>query len=110
MKLVKKGECRHCGRCCDPRCPYLFFIVLRGIKEGEVLNPSKDFGKDKGTVYAVCTIFNTDRVWRHCSPEIRKKFPTKPEYRYPGCGYYFTDEKGRKIEGDCFNPPRYGKD
>jgi len=103
-KRVKKaGECRHCGRCCDPRCPYLKFIALRNIEEGEVLNPSRDFGEDKGNLKAVCEIWGTDLIWHHCNPIGRKKFPDHPKLRYPNCGYYFVDEEGKKLDVHCFS-------
>ena len=99
---VKKGFCRRCGRCCDPNCPYLTFIVLEDIPKGTELKPIRDWGLD-GKLMAVCEIFDTDIKWRQCSPRIRKSFPSIPEMRYPRCGYYFIDKRtGERVKRNVY--------
>jgi len=101
-KYEKKGECLRCGRCCDLRCPYLTFIVLEDLPKGTKLKPNRDFGKNK-KIMAVCEIFHTNKTWRHCSPRIRKSFPSIPEMRYPGCGWFFIEkETGNRVKRNCF--------
>jgi Fe-S-cluster containining protein len=71
--LIKKGQCKRCGKCCDwgldgwP-CKHLIPYKLKS-----------------GNILYICAIYPN-------RPEVCKEFPKEPGDLLPGCGFYFEEE------------------
>jgi hypothetical protein len=80
----RKGECRHCGSCCNLQCEAFEWVVLRDIKQGEKL----ETGVDKGMVRSRCNVYMS-RENIGCSIEAREGYPTSPFGMVKNCGFYW---------------------
>ena len=86
----RKGECRHCGGCCDLHCKQFRWTTLRNIKEGETI----EAGTDKGAIRSSCLLFYSTDTERGCNPHVREGYPFSPFSTLPVCGFYWV-----KLEG-----------
>lgn len=96
MGIIRKGKCRRCGRCCASRigeCPYFRFVAVKDIPKGAEISQTGE-----GTsLVSKCLIFDEPTTWRHCTPEVRKSFPSMPTQLLGNCGFWFVDDKGRRL-------------
>jgi len=96
VRMTRKGECIKCGRCCASRigeCPHFVWVALEDIPKGTII---RETGIDT-PLKAECLIFNKSVTWRRCTPEVRREFPSQPQQVRGRCGFWFEDERGRKL-------------
>ncbi len=86
-----KGECRHCGACCDITCKYFRWIALRDIKAGEFLVGG--MGHDMRSLCMAYAYPDEKRDAPACTRAVLEDFPFGPASRRPGCGFYWPTEE-----------------
>ena len=80
----RKGECRHCGGCCNIHCPHFHWEVMRDIKAGEEI----ETGVDKGMVRSRCDVYMS-RENKGCHVENREIHPSSSFPSRDFCGFYW---------------------
>jgi len=106
VRMIRRGECRRCGRCCAGvigECPFFVWVALEDIQKGTVI---KETGV--GTpLKADCLIFDKPVTWRRCTLQVRRAFPSQPQQVAGRCGFWFEDEKGRRLVAREVEPGKF---
>jgi len=103
MALIRKGECKRCGRCC--RWLHLFTALESDVDWDFVAaRELRSIGNSVVSIYAknVCHYLIDNECLIHgkdIHPESCVKFPRSPSDLLPGCGYYFEEDDEVLLEG-----------